>query len=98
MGSRKWIEITFKWHILTVCERFTGFGESLWFFLEFQKFENLRSRFWKRTITLFVDVALRAASILKNRDFLYLFNFLHVAKLVYLLGFEPREYARSVSF
>ena len=30
--------------------------------------------------------------------FLYLFNSLHAAKLLYLLGFEPREYARSVSF
>ena len=46
----------------------------------------------------FVDVALRAASILKNSDFIFLFNFLHVAKLIYLLGFEPREYARSVNF
>ena len=30
--------------------------------------------------------------------FLYLFNLLHVAKLFYLLGFEPREYARQLSF
>ena len=27
-----------------------------------------------------------------------LLKFLHVAKLLNLLGFEPREYARSVSF
>ena len=47
----------------------------------------------------FVIVALRAASILKNRLFLYLFNFLlQVAKLGYLLRFEPREYARQLSF
>ena len=52
----------------------------------------------KNTISLFVDVALLAASILKNHDLLSLFNFLHVAKLLCLLGFEPREYARSVSF
>ena len=71
LGSRKWIEINFKWHILTFCECFTGSGESLRFFLKFQKFENLRSRFWKLTITLFVDVALRAASILKNSVFLF---------------------------
>ena len=49
-------------------------------------------------LSLFADVALPAASILKNRDFLDLFNFLHVANLLYLLGFEPREYARSESF
>ena len=45
-------------------------------------------------LTLFLvvgGVALRAASILKKHDFLYLFNFLNVAKLFYLLGFEPRE-------
>ena len=57
-----------------------------------------RPRSSKITMSLFVDVALRAASILKNHDLLYLFNFLHVAKLFYLLGFERREYARSVSF
>ena len=45
-----------------------------------------------------MDVALRAASTLKNRDFSYLFNYLHVAKLLYLLGFEPREYASRLSF
>ena len=35
---------------------------------------------------------------LKKCVLLYLLNFLHVAKLLYLLGFEPRDYARSVSF
>ena len=45
-----------------------------------------------------MNVALRAASILKNRVLLYLFNFLQVAKLGYLLRFEPREYARQLSF
>ena len=67
-------------------------------------------------MSLCVDVALRAASILENNDlpfceccpaggldfkkscFLYLFNFLEVAKLGYLLRFEPREYARQLSF
>ena len=49
------------------------------------------SRFCKLTITRFVDVALRAASILKNRDLLFLFNFLYIAKLLYLLGCEPRS-------
>ena len=70
----------------------------LWMFLEFQKFENVRSRFWKLTITLFVDVALRAASILKNHIVLYLLYVLQVARYYYLVGFEPQEYARSVSF
>ena len=51
-----------------------------------------------KPIFLFVDVALRAASILKNDVCCIFSNFLYVAKLVYLLGFEPREYAKSVSF
>ena len=50
---------------------------------------------WKNTIFLFVDVALRAASILENEDFLYLSNFLQVANL---LGFERWDYAGSVGF
>ena len=50
------------------------------------------------TLSLFVDVALRAASILKSHDFLYLCNLLHVAKLVYLVKLEPREYARQLCF
>ena len=67
-------------------------------------------------MTFFVDVALRAASILENNDFPFcgccpaggfdlekssffiLFNFRQVAKLSYLVRFEPREYARQVSF
>ena len=75
-----------------------------------------RSRFWKHTMSLCVDVALRAASILENNDFpfvnvalraasilknhvfLYLFDFLQVAKLANLFRFEPREYARQLSF
>ena len=36
--------------------------------------------------------------VLKNRDFLYLFNFLHIAKQPNLLGFEHREYASRISF
>ena len=47
---------------------------------------------------LFVDVAQRAASILKNRVFLYLYNFLHIAKLGYLLGFEHQRYASHLRF
>ena len=57
-----------------------------------------RPRAYKITISLFVDVAKPAAFILKNRDFLYLLNFLHIAKHVYLLGFEHQEYARTLSF
>ena len=67
-------------------------------------------------MSLFVDVDLRAASILENNEFPFcgccpaggldleksyffdLFNFLDVAKLLYLLGFAPREYARQLSF
>ena len=52
----------------------------------------------KITIVLFVDVALRAASILKNLIFLYLFNVFQVAKLTYFDLFEPREYAKLLSF
>ena len=67
-------------------------------------------------MSLFVDVALRAALILENNNFpfcgrcpaggldlaksyfLNSFNFLDNAKLVLLLKFEPREYARQLSF
>ena len=35
---------------------------------------------------------------LEESSFFVLFNFLQVAKLVYLLGFEHREYARTLSF
>ena len=49
-------------------------------------------------MSLFVDVALRAASILKNRVFMFLSNYLHVVKLPNLLGFEHREYASLLSF
>ena len=52
----------------------------------------------KNAGNLFVDVALRAASIQKKISFLYLLNFLQVAKLGYLLGFELWEYARQLSF
>ena len=45
-----------------------------------------------------MEVALRAASIFKNLDFSYLTNFLHIATLANLLGFEPREYARTLDF
>ena len=53
---------------------------------------------WKSTNFLFVDVALRAASILKNRAFLYLMSVIQVSKQLYLAVFEPREYARSIGF
>ena len=73
-----------------------------------------RSRFWKNTISLFVYVVLRAASILENNDVpfrgcwpaggldlekpnfvLYLYIFLHIAKLLNLLGFEPQARATA---
>ena len=62
--------------------------------------ESLTGRlwFWKITIFLFVDVALRAASILKNHDFLYLLIVLHIAKQPYLLWFEHQECLRTLSF
>ena len=67
-------------------------------------------------MSIFVDVAMRTASILQNHDFLFadvalrpasilkipdVFAFLifpHVAQLLYLAGFEPWEYARTISF
>ena len=56
----------------------------------------LRAAFFlKLTISHFVCVALRAAFFLKNRVFCYL---LHIAKQPNLLGFEPRDYARTLSF
>ena len=55
-------------------------------------------RFWKIIIVLFVDVALRAASILENLIFLYLLSVLEVSKPCYLVGFEHQEYARTLSF
>ena len=54
-------------------------------------FEN--SRF-----SIFVCVALRAASILRNRIFGYLINVLQVPKHLYLVGFEHRECSRTFSF
>ena len=35
---------------------------------------------------------------MENRDFLYLFNFLRIAKHPYLLGFEHQEHVRTLSF
>ena len=58
---------------------------------------NGRKIFGKIRFTIFVCVALRAASILRNRVF-DLYNFFHIAKLLNLFGFEPREYARTFSF
>ena len=50
-------------------------------------------------LVVFVCVALRAASILKNRFFfLYLINVLEVTKHLYLGGFEHREVLRTLSF
>ena len=50
----------------------------------------------------FGDVALRAASILKNHDFPFWeccpAGGVHVAKHLFLAGFEPRECLRTVSF
>ena len=49
-------------------------------------------------MVLFVDVALRAASILKISVFLYLIYVFQVTKHLYLVGFEPQEYSRTLSF
>ena len=54
-------------------------------------FENTR-------LVVFVCVALRAASILKNCTFLYLISVLEVTKHLYLGGFEHRECLRTLSF
>ena len=35
---------------------------------------------------------------LEKSSFFVLFNFLQVAKVDYLVGFEPRDYARRLSF
>ena len=43
-----------------------------------------------------VDVDLNVDLV--DHDFVYLLNFLRVAKLLYLLGYERRECAESVSF
>ena len=56
-----------------------------------------RPWFWKITILFFVGIAPRAASILENRQFLYVINVLHLWKHSYLLGFEYQEYARTLS-
>ena len=54
--------------------------------------------FWKQTKVSFVPVALRAAPTVKKRDFVYSWDFLYIAKLPNLLGFEHREYASLISF
>ena len=51
-----------------------------------------------KRLVVFVCVALRAASILKNRIFLYLINVLQVPKHLILVGFEHRECSRTISF
>ena len=66
------------------------------------KFQNLISArmffFENKRLVVFVCVALRAASILKNRVFLYLINVLQVPKHLILVGFEHRECSRTISF
>ena len=59
--------------------------------IEHSIFENTR-------LVVFVCVALRAASILNNRMFLYLINVLQVPKHLILVGFEHRECSRTISF
>ena len=54
--------------------------------------------FENKRLVVFVCVALRAASILKNRVFWYLINVLQVTKYLYLGGFEHRECLRRLSF
>ena len=54
--------------------------------------------FENKRLVVFVCVALRAASILKNRIFLYLINVLQVPKHLILVGFEHRECSRTISF
>ena len=59
----------------------------------------LRAAFFEnQRLVVFVCVALRAASISKNRIFLYLSNVLQVPKHLILVGFEHREYSRTISF
>ena len=52
----------------------------------------------KSRFLFFVDVALRRASILENRVFLYSFNLMCIPKHYYLPGIEHWEYARTLSF
>ena len=54
--------------------------------------------FENKSLVVFVCVALRAASILKNRVFLYLINVLELTKQPFLGGFEHRECLRTLSF
>ena len=54
--------------------------------------------FWNITISNFVCVALRAASILKKSCFVVFNKVSSHCKLPNLLGFDPREYARTLSF
>ena len=54
--------------------------------------------FENKRLVVFVCVALRAASILKNRIFLYSINVLQVPKHLILVGFEHRECSRTISF
>ncbi len=56
------------------------------------------SFFENKRLVVFVCVALRAASILKNRILSYLINVLQVPKYLYLGGFEHRECLRRLSF
>ena len=50
--------------------------------LEFGKVRNIRYRFCKITISLYVDVALRAASILETDDFLFVDVALRAASIL----------------
>ena len=54
--------------------------------------------FENKSLVVFVCVALRAASILKNRVFWYSINVIQVTKYAYLGGFGHRECLRRLSF
>ena len=67
--------------------------------LQNSKFDFCRDVFFEnKRLVVFVCVALRAASILKNRVFWYLINVLQVTEYLYLGGFEHRECLRRLSF
>ena len=57
----------------------------------------VNGRFVVRLLVVFVDVALLAASILKNLIFLYFLYVMQVAKHLYLARFEHRECLRTLS-
>ena len=57
---------------LQISRQWCFFEPFIYFDMGFEPFTNFRSRFWKNTISLFVVVTLRAASILENNDIPFL--------------------------